>query len=158
MKLLKRLTNQLRFCLMLILVLFQGIAFTQENGTIISGRIVSQDGEPLPGVNIVVAGTSTGIITDIDGNYKITVPDGYTKISVSYIGYETQEIDISGKTSIDVTLVPEISELSEVVVIGYSEQKKETLTGSISQLKGKHLVLSPQPNVSGSLAGRFSHA
>lgn len=156
MKLLKRLTNQLRFCLMLILVLFQGIAFTQENGTIISGRIVSQDGEPLPGVNIVVAGTSTGIITDIDGNYKITVPDGYTKISVSYIGYETQEIDISGKTSIDVTLVPEISELSEVVVIGYSEQKKETLTGSISQLKGKDLVLSPQPNVSGSLAGRFS--
>jgi TonB-linked SusC/RagA family outer membrane protein len=156
MKLQKQLPYPLRFILILLLVLCQSNLYSQDNVTVISGRIVSQDGESLPGVNIVVPGTSTGTITGIDGNYEIAVPDGYTKISISYVGYQIQEIDITGRTTINVTMIPEISELSEVVVIGYSEQKRETLTGSISQIKGKDLVLSPQPNVSNSLAGRFS--
>jgi TonB-linked SusC/RagA family outer membrane protein len=156
MKLPKPLPYFLRFIFMMLLVFYQSNAFTQENVTPISGRIISDDGEPLPGVNIVVTGTTIGTITDTDGNYEIEVPEGYSTITVSYVGYLSQVIDIQNKTVVDVTMEPEISELKEIVVIGYSEQRKETLTGSISQIKGKDLVLSPQPNVSSSLAGRFS--
>ena len=104
----------------------------------------------------MVTGTTIGTITNTDGNYEIEVPEGYSTITVSYVGYLSQVIDIQNKTVVDLTMKPEISELKEIVVIGYSEQRKETLTGSISQIKGKDLVLSPQPNVSSSLAGRFS--
>jgi TonB-linked SusC/RagA family outer membrane protein len=156
MKLPKPLPYYLRFILMMLLVFYQSNAFSQENITPISGRIISEDGEPLPGVNILITGTTIGTITDTDGNYEIGVPEGYSIITVSYVGYLSQVIDIKGKTVIDITMEPEISELEEIVVVGYSEQKKETLTGSISQIKGKDLVLSPQPNVSSSLAGRFS--
>jgi TonB-linked SusC/RagA family outer membrane protein len=156
MKLPKPLPYYLRFVFFVLLVFYQNNAFSQENITPISGRIISENGEPLPGVNIVVTGTTIGTITGTDGNYEIEVPEGYSTITVSYVGYLSQVIDIKGKTVVDITMEPEISELKEIVVIGYSEQRKETLTGSISQIKGKELVSSPQPNISSSLAGRFS--
>lgn len=138
----------------ILLVLTQNIAFAQSRS--VTGKVVSQDGEGLPGVNILIVGTSSGTVSDAAGAYAIEVPEGYSKLKFSYIGYATEEVDISGRSRVDVMLIPDISELSEIVVIGYGEQKRETLTGSISQVKGRDIVKSPQPNVSSSLAGRFS--
>jgi TonB-linked SusC/RagA family outer membrane protein len=123
----------------------------------VQGKVTSSDdGSALPGVNIIVKGTSIGTTTDADGSYSISVPSTESVLVFTFIGFKTQEIAVGNQTSIDITLTADMETLSEVVVVGYGEQKRETLTGSISQVKGEDLVKSPQPNVSNSLAGRFS--
>ena len=124
---------------------------------IIQGKVTSSDdGSALPGVNIIVKGTTVGTTTDADGSYSISVPSAESVLVFTFIGYKTQEVAVGNLTSIDISLITDMETLSEVVVVGYGEQKRETLTGSISQVKGEDLVKSPQPNVSNSLAGRFS--
>ncbi|HEY9007423.1 MAG TPA: TonB-dependent receptor [Ohtaekwangia sp.] len=123
----------------------------------VTGKITSKDdGSSLPGVNVIVKGTSIGTTSDAEGRYSLNVPDQNAVLVFSFIGYQTQEVSVGGQTSIDVVLVSDVETLSEVVVVGYGEQKRETVTGSISQIKGEDMVKSPQPNVSNSLAGRFS--
>lgn len=139
---------------LILLLVAQSFAFAQDR--IVSGKVTSHEGEPLPGVNILITGTSNGTVTDADGNYSIEVPEENNMLKFSYIGYTVVEQEINGRSQIDVVMTPDIAELSEIVVIGYGEQKRETLTGSISQVEGRELAKSPQPNVSSSLAGRFS--
>jgi TonB-linked SusC/RagA family outer membrane protein len=123
----------------------------------VQGKVTSSDdGSALPGVNIIVKGTSIGTTTDSNGSYSLSVPNTESVLVFTFIGYKTQEVAVGNQTSIDISLVADMETLSEVVVVGYGEQKRETLTGSISQVKGEDLVKSPQPNVSNSLAGRFS--
>jgi TonB-linked SusC/RagA family outer membrane protein len=123
----------------------------------VQGKVTSSDdGSALPGVNIIVKGTSIGTTTDANGSYTLSVPNTESVLVFTFIGYKTQEIAVGNQSSIDISLVADMETLSEVVVVGYGEQKRETLTGSISQVKGEDLVKSPQPNVSNSLAGRFS--
>ncbi|MBL0739804.1 SusC/RagA family TonB-linked outer membrane protein [Chryseolinea lacunae] len=123
----------------------------------IQGKVSSSDdGATLPGVNIIVKGTSIGTTTDADGKYSISVPNAESVLVFTFIGYKTQEAVVGSRTAIDISLESDVETLSEIVVVGYGEQKKETLTGSISQVKGDDIVKSPQPNVSNSLAGRFS--
>ena len=98
----------------------------------ISGNVTdANDGSPLPGVNVVESGTTNGTITDIDGNYTLTVSDQNTNLIFSFIGYTTQEIAIDGKISINISLSPDVFGIDEVVAIGYGTQKKSDLTGSI---------------------------
>lgn len=123
----------------------------------VSGKVTSQeDGSALPGVNVIVKGTTLGVTTDSEGGFRLNVPDQNSVLIVSFIGYTSQEVTVGAQTAISVVLAPDIETLSEVVVVGYGEQKKETLTGSVSQVKGEDMLKSPQPNVSNSLAGRFS--
>ncbi len=119
----------------------------------ISGKITDENGAGLPSVNIVIKGTANGTISDIDGNYQIDVAKGSTLI-FSSIGYVSQEIVVGEETVINVSLSPDISTLSEVIVVGYGEQKKVTITGSVAAVKGKELVKSPALNLTNSLAGR----
>lgn len=122
----------------------------------VTGVITDEKGAPLPGVTIVVRGTTQGTVSDVNGKYSITVKDENAYLVFRSIGYTTQEIPINGKSGINVQLVGDPRSLNEIVVVGYGSQKKATLTGSISQVKGAELVKSPQPNLSNSLAGRFS--
>jgi TonB-linked SusC/RagA family outer membrane protein len=123
----------------------------------IQGKVTSSDdGSALPGVNIIVKGTSIGTTSDADGSYSISVPNTESVLVFTFIGYKTHEAVVGNLTSINIALEADMETLTEVVVVGYGEQKRETLTGSISQVKGEDLVKSPQPNVSNSLAGRFS--
>ncbi|PWK78424.1 TonB-linked SusC/RagA family outer membrane protein [Mucilaginibacter oryzae] len=123
----------------------------------ISGQVTDEKGQTLPGVSVALKGTSTGVVTDINGKFSINVPNASSGTLVfSYIGYNKQEIILNGQTTINVQLQADSKSLNEVVVVGYGTQKKATLTGSISQVKGAELVKSPQPNLSNSLAGRFS--
>lgn len=101
----------------------------------VSGTITSaEDGMPIPGVNIVVKGTTTGTTTDFDGNYSINVPNSDAVLSISYLGFETQEVAIGSNSTVNVTMEPNQTALDEVVVIGYGTAKKETLTGAVEQI------------------------
>ena len=98
----------------------------------ITGHVIDEKGQPLPGASIRVKGTKAGTTTDIDGKYTITVPDNNAVLVFSTIGYATQEIPVGGRTTIDVKLVNGSKDLNEVVVVGYGSQKKRDVTGSVS--------------------------
>ncbi|MEQ9438697.1 MAG: TonB-dependent receptor [Cyclobacteriaceae bacterium] len=121
----------------------------------ISGRVtdLSTD-EPLPGVNILVKGTSSGTVTDLDGNYRLTVGDEVNTLVFSSIGYETVEESINGRAVINVTLSPDIQSLSEVVVVGYGTVEKSDVTGSVVSLRQEDLNKGLNTSVDQQLQGR----
>ncbi len=122
----------------------------------VTGRVTEGDkNEGLPGVSILIKGTSQGTTTDVDGNYSITVQNANAVLVFSIVGYEAQEITVGNKSQINVALKTDVKSLGEVVVVGYGVQKKETITGSVVSVKGTDLVKSPAVNLSNSLAGRL---
>lgn len=123
----------------------------------ISGQVT--DGEtdgPLPGVNVLGKGTTTGTVTDINGNYRLTVSDEVTTLMFSSIGYTSEEVEINGQTSVNVVLLPDIQSLSEVVVVGYGSQKKSDITGSVSSVEPKEFENEPIANVTQGLQGKVA--
>ena len=123
----------------------------------ITGRVTdNQTGDPLPGVNVVVTGTTLGTTTDIDGNYNIEVPQGVKSLTFSFIGMESQEIPITNQTRIDVKMVGNAIGLEEVVVVGYGTQKKLSLTSAVSSVKGEELTKITTANIHQSLQGKVS--
>jgi TonB-linked SusC/RagA family outer membrane protein len=127
-----------------------------QNAFTVKGLVTSENGEALPGASVILKGTSIGTTTDVDGKYTISISDGNGTLVFTYIGYINQEIAVANRSQIDVKLVTNDKTLDEIVVVGYGTQKKATLTGSVSEVKGSDIVKSPQPNLSNSLAGRFS--
>ena len=105
----------------------------------VKGQVVDANGEPVIGANVMVKGTTNGVITDINGNFVL---NNVSKdvLQVSFIGYKTQEISLKGKSNIKVTLQEDTEMLDEVVVVGYGVQKKQTLSGSVTQVKGDEVL------------------
>lgn len=104
----------------------------------VSGLVTSSEtGEPLIGASIVVKGTSTGTITDIDGRYQLNVPNDASTLEFSYVGHRPQEVPINGRTVIDVQLDEDLAQLDEVIVIAYGTVKKSDMTGAVSSMKEK---------------------
>ena len=121
----------------------------------VNGKVTSQEnGEAIPGVNVSIIGTTTGTVTDIDGNYTLDAPEDGTLV-FSFIGYTTQEIAVNGRVVIDVVLTEDVQSLEEVVVVGYGTQKKVNLTSAISSIDGEQVTKAPMTNVSNSLVGRL---
>jgi len=118
------------------LILF-GFAFslTYAQERTVTGTVSSATEGPIPGVNIVIQGTTQGAVTDVDGNYSITVPGPDAVLIFSSIGYSTQSITVGSQTTINVTMTEELTSLDEIVVIGYGTQKKKELTSSIASVK-----------------------
>ena len=108
----------------------------------VSGKVVDSDGSPLPGASVVIKQTGQGTVTDIDGNYKLTVAEDATLV-YSYVGYESYEVPVGGRSTIDVTLVEDLETLKEVVVVGYSTIDRQDLTGSIATVKNKDFNVQP---------------
>ncbi|MBO9701477.1 MAG: TonB-dependent receptor [Sporocytophaga sp.] len=127
-----------------------------QNAIPITGRIVSDDGESIPGVTIAIKGTSAGTITDENGDFSISVPDSNAVLVVSYIGFVTQEVKVGSQTILNVKL-PADNKLDEVVVVGYGTQKKTDVTGSISSVKGsdvtKVVSIDPVQSIQGRVTG-----
>ena len=122
----------------------------------VSGKVTDSNGTGLPGVSIVVKGTTSGTISDGDGKYYLADVPQDAVLQFSFVGMKGQEITVSGKTSINVKLIEETVGIEEVVVVGYGVQKKSTLTGSVSITKGSDLTIAPVTNLSNSLSGKLS--
>lgn len=121
----------------------------------VSGRVTDAKGEEIIGASVLEKGTTNGTITDFNGNFKLQVSSRSTLI-ISYIGYKSQEIPVTDKTTINVTLQEDTKMLDEVVVVGYGAQKKESVVGAISQVSSKELLKSPSANISQAIAGKIS--
>ena len=122
----------------------------------VSGQVLDDTGRPLPGVNIIIKGTTNGTTTDVEGRYKLSVVDGDAVLVFSFIGYETREVEVGAQTDISITLNPDVSTLSEIVVVGYGTQKKASVTGAISSVSAKEISEQPVVNVGQALQGRIA--
>ncbi|MEK6476564.1 TonB-dependent receptor [Catalinimonas sp. 4WD22] len=132
-----------------------GRILIQQYEQSISGKVTDlETGEGLPGVNILAKGTSTGTVSDMDGNYRLTVADEVTTLVFSSIGYETEEVQINNRSTIDLALSPDIQSLSEVVVVGYGTVKKSDLTGSVASVSSEELTAYPAIGAEQALQGR----
>jgi len=122
----------------------------------VSGKVTDKSGISLPGVSVVVKGTTTGIITDSDGKFSLNVPANATTLQFSFVGMQTQEIAIADKTEINVSLLDETTAIDEVVAIGYGTSKKKDLTGSVSNISAEKLLDRPAFNVAQAIGGKVA--
>ncbi|MDJ1493033.1 TonB-dependent receptor [Cytophagaceae bacterium DM2B3-1] len=149
--------KQVTLLLLFLILYLSSNSILAQSGRRIQGKVKSTEtGEEIPGVSVIIKGTTQGTTTNATGDFSIDVPGSDVILVFSSIGFTTEEIPVGQQTNLSVSMARDLQTLSEVVVVGYGEQKKETLTGSISQIKGEDMIKSPQPNVSNTLAGRFS--
>lgn len=133
----------------------ESVAAVRQSGTVATGRVIDYFGDPLPGVNIRIKGVDGGTITDIDGNFRIEVPYANATLVFSFVGFQPQEVALEGRSNITVELVEDTKALEEVVVVGYTTQRKATITGSVATITTKDLKQSPTANINNALAGRM---
>lgn len=136
----------------------QSRELVEINVLAVSGTVTDESNTVLPGVNILLKGTSNGTVTDANGKYTLNIPDEHSQngtLVFSFIGYLTTEEPINGRSTIDMVLKADVQTLTEVVVVGYGEKKKETITGSITTVKSAVITQAPVTNLSNALAGRL---
>lgn len=145
-----------RAFLLLLMGMLATLNLFAQNGHTVSGHVKDATGETIIGATVLQKGTTNGITTDADGSFRLTVPANST-LSVSYIGYETQEINIGSQTNIEITLKDDQKVLNEVVVIGYGTVKKNDATGSVTAVKideqNKGVATTAQDLLGGKIAG-----
>ncbi len=122
----------------------------------VSGKVTGENGEELPGVSVLVKGTTTGATSDVNGVFKLTVATGNETLVISYVGYLTQEIQVNNRSVIDVKLASDTKALEEIVVVGYGTMKKSDVTGAITSVKAKDITAIPTTNALRSLQGKVS--
>ncbi|MEO6456230.1 MAG: TonB-dependent receptor [Ginsengibacter sp.] len=141
--------------LILIMLFFFGITSTIFSQVKVSGKIANEDGVGVSQVSVTEKGKKSGTITSGDGSFSLSVDNPNASLVVSSIGFVSQEIPLKGRNSLDVTIVSNNTKMEEVIVVGYGTQKKVTVTGAVSAVKGENLVKSPAVDLSNSLAGRL---
>jgi TonB-linked SusC/RagA family outer membrane protein len=137
-----------------LMIMSLSIAFAQKT---VQGTVTAkEDGQPVPGVNVVVQGTTVGTATDFDGKYSLQLPEGQNVLAFSFIGYTTQTVTVGSQSVIDVQLESDTETLQEVVVVGYGIQNKSDLTGAIGSIKGSDLTKIPSANAVQGLMGKVA--
>lgn len=129
------------------------VAVVQQKKNTVTGVVLDPTGMPVIGANIMVKGTTSGTITDMDGKFSLDVDKDATLV-VSYIGFASQEIKVGNQTKLSISLKEDSEALDELVVVGYGTQKKATITGSVSALKGESIKRSGSMNVTNAFAGQ----
>ena len=125
-----------------------------QQGITITGTVSDKEsGDKLPGVNVIIKGKNQGTVTDINGKFTLNVPDSKTVLIFSSVGYVTQEIPVGTKTVLDVSLAPDVTSLEEVVVVGYSTQKKVNITGAVESISTEQIANRPIPKMDEVLRG-----
>lgn len=143
-----------KLCVFLASIVFVGINFLQAQNVQVTGTVTSaEDGMPIPGASIMIKGTTTGVATNIDGKYTISVPEAATTLVVRFIGMTTQEVIVAGRTVIDVVLEPDVTTLEEIVVTAYGTATKQAFTGSASTVSAETIEKRQVSNVSNALSG-----
>jgi TonB-linked SusC/RagA family outer membrane protein len=156
--------NKLNIKIFLVLVLsignfslvFSEINETDQSQRKITGRVTDSKGEFLIGVNILEVGTNNGTVTDVNGNYTITLSTENATLQFSYIGFKPLKVKVGSQRVIDVSLEENVAALDEVVVVGYGTQKKASVVGAISTVEPEKLELTPSRSLSNNLAGMIS--
>ncbi|MEA5457598.1 TonB-dependent receptor [Arcicella sp. LKC2W] len=139
----------------LLLMLIVALAsFSNAIAQSVTGKVIDEKGEGLPGVNILVKGTTSGAISDAKGAFSVNAPKNATLV-LTYVGFVSKEVQINGKTSLTISLTQDNRNLEEVVVVGYGTQKKATVTGAVVAVQGEKILRSPNVEISNSLAGRL---
>ncbi len=153
----KRLRRHLSraFILVMGLFLIAATAAYSQNVTVKGTITDAQTKEGIPGVNVVIKGTTNGVISNYDGGYELSVPPNAT-LSFSFIGYAPQDVPVNGRTRLDISLAVETTELDEVVAIGYGTVKKRDITGSVSSVKGDDLKAIPVASAAEALQGKLA--
>lgn len=127
----------------------------QQNTVKVTGTVKDANGEPIIGANVMVVGTATGVITDIDGNFSLNVPVG-SKLQFSFIGYKEQVVSVKKGISLNIVLEEDAQMLGEVEVVAYGVQKKVSVTGAISSMRGDDLLKTPAGSISNILSGQVT--
>src|SRR5690606_24307172 len=143
--------TKISLILTLCLVFVAQITFAQQKS--VAGTVSDESGLPLPGVNILVKGTTTGTQTDFDGKYSINATAGDV-LMFSYVGLKSQEATVGGSNTLNVTLSEDASILDEIVVVGYGVQRKSEVTGAISSISASDIQGLVTPSFESQLAGR----
>ena len=139
-----------------MLMLFSSVTFAQNSRTV-TGKITDKNGESLPGTNVVVQGTATGVQADMNGNYQITGENPANAVlEFSFIGYAKQQIPVGSQSTINVTLAEEYIGLNELVVVGYGTVKKKDLTGSVASIKSNEITKTATNNALQSMQGKIA--
>ncbi len=121
---------------------------------VVSGTITDENGIGMPGVNVILKGTTTGATTDADGKYSLSVPGDEATLVISFVGYAAQEIVVGARTTIDIALTPDVTTLQELVVTGYTTEKRADIIGSVSVVNAEDLATTPAANLTAQLQGR----
>lgn len=149
-----RLSGLMSMLLMLLTLLSFSV---QAQDKVVSGKVTSATtGETLPGVSVLIKGTATGTVTNLDGDYKITLNSDDDVLVFSFIGMKAQEMSVGGRSTIDVGMLDDITSLEEIVVVGYGSQKKSVLTAAISSVKAEDLANFSAGSVDQALQGRMA--
>jgi len=142
------------FLLLVMVMLGSFSSFAQDRK--VSGKVSGPDGQGIPGVSILVKGTSTGTTTDVNGSFSVSIKSGSSVLAVSAVGYKSKDVSVGSQSSVSVTLDEDVSQLSEVVVTGYSIDNRRETTGAVSIVKATDLTLRPSGNVEQQLQGRVA--
>lgn len=144
--------KNLRFALVAATLTMSANGFAQ---TVIKGNVTDNTGEPIIGASVIEQGTNTGGVTDLDGNFTITLTGNSKKLKISYVGMKPQVVNVSGKSVINVKLEDDATSLNDVVVIGYGAVKKKDLTGAVATVDNKALTQVPVASASEALTGKM---
>jgi TonB-linked SusC/RagA family outer membrane protein len=147
--------SRLIYFLFTILLSIPWSGFAQTDRSV-SGVVKDSQNEPIPGVSVIIKGSTKGTNTDVDGKFNIQLNDGEEVLVFSFVGFNSEEVDVKNQTNITVTLVEDISTLQEVVIVGYGEVKKSDLTGAVAQIKGDNLNKTIASNVDQLLQGKMA--
>lgn len=131
--------------------LSEEMRFVEVKGTVYD----SENGETIPGVNVLEKGTNNGTITNLDGTYTLNVGDNATLV-FSFVGYMTQEVTVQGQGTVNVRLSADVTALEEVIVVGYGTQRKQDMTGAVSVVRTDELIQQPTAQLTNQLQGRVS--
>jgi TonB-linked SusC/RagA family outer membrane protein len=124
----------------ILLLLLCCISFTALAQQKVQGVVIDENGTPIPGVAVILKNTTTGTVTDLNGRYTLNISEGAEVLTFSYIGYASQDVEINNQSTINISLQPNVETLEEVVIVGYGEQKKQSVVAAISQTEGEELL------------------
>lgn len=141
--------------MLILMLIFLWPATIKAQTQVLKGKVTGETGEALPGVTVLLKGTSNGAATDATGSYSLNLAVKSGTLVFSFIGYQTKEVAFNNQTTLNVSLAPDAKALEEVVVVGYGTQKKATLTGAVATISNKQLKRSPALNLSNALAGQL---
>ncbi|MCC5921951.1 MAG: carboxypeptidase-like regulatory domain-containing protein, partial [Cyclobacteriaceae bacterium] len=142
----------LRYSMYVFFCMFCLSFYAHAQNTTITGKVISmEDGEALPGVSVKIKNTNVGVTTNVNGQYSINVPESATTLVFSFVGMTQEEVSIQNRSNINVSLAPDIQQLTEVVVVGFGTESRKLLKGSVSQVKSEQIRDLPVASLDGAL-------